>query len=846
MVILLGLGAVFLIGMMYNNYLPDGIFHPSYRDSKVFEQEVTQEATWILEGIRAEKKLQEKTKDGADRLIDIQTMKEADGKDGGKLLYRMADLKAWEEETLSIDQVAVVAKKPDGTYQYFHVDDFIDQIEKKKLNFVFDVDVLARWGGRDDLKMSVFDALRIGYTDQKGYTSDYGIQGIADKNGNVKFVSIWTKNMFQERYTPVGYDSLLDFVNQSPEYNGKLSEVISDVDAAVNSSVRDWKSMTSYLQHHEEGKSNLTYLLINTKDRSVQTNRKDFASYQTYQKSLKAIKEKGCCVIFYPDMTEKESDQDIDLSNWMDILQNWEYFLEEGDSSYTIFALSIDTAFPVDDAMAQSAKKYETYVPWTLPVLIVGTLLSILLFIDFVILTMAAGRKLDSDEISLNGFDRIFTEVAAVGTAGVWLFSFVLLVDFFMYNGTTTTLQKVSTVGAVFLCAALTGGLFLLGYLSLVRRIKAKTLWKNSLLCWLLQKSRRFLKKLRLIIDELALQMNVVVKCTLMVVGFLGIQFILSLLVPYSFFFFLLLLIVDLASLYGVLRFIAGRQRILQGLEKISGGQLDHKIATERLYGDHRKMAELINNIGAGLDAAVESSLKNERMKTELITNVSHDIKTPLTSIINYIDLLKREELPGEKVQGYLQVLDAKAQRLKVLTEDVVEASKISTGNISLEMTDLNFVEMILQVIGEFQEKFEERNLQLLTSLPGEPLMIRADGRRMWRVLANVFNNTAKYAMEGTRVYADIKKTECEVSFILKNISAQPLNISAEELTERFIRGDVARSTEGSGLGLSIAQNLTQLQGGSFLVTLDGDLFKVTITFPYFLKEEKKMAEETT
>ena len=218
-------------------------------------------------------------------------------------------------------------------------------------------------------------------------------------------------------------------------------------------------------------------------------------------------------------------------------------------------------------------------------------------------------------------------------------------------------------------------------------------------------------------------------------------------------------------------------------------------------------------------------------MKTELITNVSHDIKTPLTSIINYVDLLKREQFEDPKICGYIEVLEQKAQRLKVLTEDVVEASKASTGNITLEMADLDFVEMVHQVIGEFEERFSERNLTMMVHFTDEPSVIYADGQRMWRVLENIFNNVVKYAMEGTRVYAEIVNKQKKIIFTLKNISQQPLNISADELTERFIRGDVSRNTEGSGLGLSIAKSLTELQGGEFNLLLDGDLFKVVITF---------------
>ena len=206
--------------------------------------------------------------------------------------------------------------------------------------------------------------------------------------------------------------------------------------------------------------------------------------------------------------------------------------------------------------------------------------------------------------------------------------------------------------------------------------------------------------------------------------------------------------------------------------------------------------------------------------------------KTPLTSIINYIDLLKRENIEDEKIQGYLEVLESKAQRLKILTEDVVEASKVSSGNVTLECMNLNLVEMVQQTSGEFSEKFENKGLTEVMNLPEEPAVIWADGRRMWRILENVYNNVAKYAMEGTRVYSDLRQTEESVIFSLKNISEQPLNISADELTERFIRGDVSRSTEGSGLGLSIAKNLASLMGGKFELYLDGDLFRVTITFP--------------
>ena len=211
---------------------------------------------------------------------------------------------------------------------------------------------------------------------------------------------------------------------------------------------------------------------------------------------------------------------------------------------------------------------------------------------------------------------------------------------------------------------------------------------------------------------------------------------------------------------------------------------------------------------------------------------MSHDIKTPLTSIINYVNLLKQENFEDPKVARYLDILDEKSQRLKTLTEDVVEASKVSSGNITLEYMNINLAEMIQQTSGEFEEKFTANDLTEVMSLAGHELMICADGRQLWRVLANIYNNAAKYAMKGTRVYADLYTIGDAAVFSLKNVSDQQLNISADELTERFIRGDISRGTEGSGLGLSIAKTLTEMQGGNFELYLDGDLFRVTITFP--------------
>jgi signal transduction histidine kinase len=274
------------------------------------------------------------------------------------------------------------------------------------------------------------------------------------------------------------------------------------------------------------------------------------------------------------------------------------------------------------------------------------------------------------------------------------------------------------------------------------------------------------------------------------------------------------------------------RQWLKDGIERIAGGELSYKIDTEKLSGLNTEVADAINNIGDGLYHAVDESMKNERLKTDLITNVSHDIKTPLTSIINYVDLLQREQIDDPKVQEYLKILEAKSQRLKQLTEDLVEASKVSSGNVKLNFERLNFVELVNQTSGEFAEKFEAAGLIEVKKCPDEPVVIRADGRSLFRVIENLYNNTAKYALAHTRVYVDLKVEGTMAVFSIKNVSRQELNIKAEELTERFVRGDISRSTEGSGLGLSIASNLTELMHGTFEIYLDGDLFKVTVQFP--------------
>lgn len=274
------------------------------------------------------------------------------------------------------------------------------------------------------------------------------------------------------------------------------------------------------------------------------------------------------------------------------------------------------------------------------------------------------------------------------------------------------------------------------------------------------------------------------------------------------------------------------RQKLLTAIQEINSEEGNMRISESGLFAINRQMAAAVNDLGDGLRHALQEQMKSERMKADLITNVSHDLKTPLTSIINYVDLLKREELHNEKANEYLEVLDQKSQRLKQLTEDLVEASRASSGNVVLDIRRIDVKELLMQTSGEFVERFEARGLQLVENFPQNPQYVDADGRRLWRIIENLFRNVEKYAMPHTRVYLDLINDGDRVAFSLKNISENPLNISPEELTERFTRGDESRSTEGSGLGLSIAKDLTEIQKGTFEIYLDGDLFKVTVSFP--------------
>ena len=830
----------------------------SYTESEAFEKQVSNRGSDILVSLAAQDDINYLKNAGSSAVIDLAEFEEKGNtrdsirdlslKNTSGLAYSVSDLlewgKDWEanyyEGVYDEDSQVIRCESSDGTSHYFYRTDFKKMVADGTLKINYNTDFLEE----DDFESktesekldTVADELYYRYTSQSE-----NIGNVTDTRTNTEYPGCFFVELSQldEKFAPQGAENILDAVNKSTEWNGRLEDAykelftLLDCIRAIQSDEQfnDYETSLASVFHsvgdYTEGSTNLTYLFADKETQTIYTNKKAYSSYAQLEQNLEKIFKEKAYAVVYPELSECVTNiPDADL-------QVWNHTIDQSfDTKDFVFAVSVDTKFSVADSMADEAENYETYSKLMFPMLAGAIFGSVLWLIGMVWLTVTAGRRPEDEEIHLNGFDRWYTEIAAGTVIGIWLAGTIISGTLIANSSLGYSHVVVTVIVICLICGTYTMAWFLIGYLSLVRRIKAGTLWKNSLI-------RRVLKWIGKCSGKLAdfaraFSRNTAEKIKVLLVGgaFLFLQFlIIGCVFSGAGVFLLALMAVDVAVMIFAIRKADGLDLIMDGLKKISDGELQYKIKTDTLTGKQKVMAEYINNIGSGLDAAVENSLKKERMQTELITNVSHDLKTPLTSIINYVDLMKRENPTDPKIQEYLRILDEKSQRLKVLTEDVVEASKASTGNIKLEMNDIDFVEMVQQVIGEFEEKFQEKNLTMMVHFTDEPSIIYADGQRMWRVLENVFGNVVKYAMEGTRVYAEISNRNKKVTFSLKNISAQPLNISADELTERFIRGDVARNTEGSGLGLSIAKSLTELQGGEFKLYLDGDLFKVMITF---------------
>lgn len=826
-----------------------------FEESQEFNYMVENYMDDVLTQIRLENLFETDGMMNRNKEIDVMEYSKndtANGENVSGIAYSLEELINWGEDFDSAESdnyaknSVIVCQKPEGTYEYYYTSDFMTRVESG----VFDI--IMQDGSDVD---GFLQELQNGkYTSSGFYNFD-----IVDMEGNILYTDCWNfGSALIEKYAPQGAENLLQVVNNSPRLNGKLSVIYDDLAYTLGNIYSDYQNYQMGFEHLEEGNTNFTYIYANNDTKKVVTNKTSYENYAELEKNVQnLISEKDVkYMVIYPKLKDFNSNMNVSKSDKWEKLRS--YSSEKKWNS--VFAVAVDTTYTIQDQFYQNKVAYDNNIPY-----FKGTtwllVLSIILFLGATIwLTLEAGRTAEDEELHLNGFDHWKTEIAAVLIVLIWIVGSYIGIHFWngniytMINDIPTYLKDGGTyfeyyyargmdVSSAYMSASLylpslsiaelaeiyfygvfTLGCFFMGYVSLIKRIKGRNLWKNSLLRVIV----RFIYK---IYDN----RKKTTKTVLLLCGFFLVQGIAVLF--RNGVTMLLVLLADVGVFYVVLNGLLLKEKLKKGIEEIALGNMEYQIPLQGLRGENLKLAEMINGIANGFHMAVEDAMKNERLKTDLITNVSHDIKTPLTSIINYVAILKQSDIADPKIQGYLDILEAKAQRLKTLTEDVVEASKVSSGNISLEYMDVDLVEMIQQTEGEMAEKFEARNLKMIVNLPAEPAVVHVDGRRMWRVLENIFGNAAKYAMPGTRVYADLKLEEDTVDLSLKNVSEHQLNISADELTERFIRGDLSRSSEGSGLGLSIAQSLTTMQGGTFNLYLDGDLFRVNIRFPRVKKQ---------
>ena len=583
--------------------------------------------------------------------------------------------------------------------------------------------------------------------------------------------------------------------------------------------IQDGEYRVYYQTNHSKKK--FIYLLINENTKIAYTN----IQQTSKTNSIEKLKQEITSNKKYWSISNNEIETNIDRLSEENIIRNKELQdLSEfsiNKQYYTAFDETVNRYDSASDITLNKVLYNETkeLYNYSYPTLIV----SIILFaIEVIFLICSVGYVKDKKEIYLNWLDKIPLEILIFGFSLLFATEMAILVICLSVVAVDVNLSMMLIMLAGYF--SVLSGLCLVG--TLLKRIKAHIFFKNTItyrfLIWIRNKYRNLKNA---VTSDKKLSRKIGLYC-------IGIVFVsLMLILIFKEFGFLLDIVFWIWCYYKIMKEIDKFKQIHNAVEKIYNGDTKTRIDVSLYTGVLKELALYINDIAGGFTNAVEESLKSERLKTELITNVSHDIKTPLTSIINYVDLLKKEDIQDEKAKEYIEILDNKSQRLKKLIEDLVEASKASSGNIKINKEVLNVKELLNQVTGEFEDKFNKRGLKIISKFPEEEIYIKADNRYLYRVLENIYSNVAKYAEENTRVYVDCIIEDDDVAIYLKNISKDELNISTDELMQRFVRGDKSRNTEGSGLGLSIANSLIELQGGKFNIYLDGDLFKVGIKF---------------
>ena len=607
-----------------------------------------------------------------------------------------------------------------------------------------------------------------------------------------------------------------------------MRESLDDSDRYNIENMDAYSTVMELSDRYSKGHTNVKYCYQLVDDKGIKvrhSNVGDNITTMSTDEVTKYFTSLGKYICFNPDKVQMATNIN-DAISIEDILGNFDYNFAEGSRIW----IGVDTDYPADDILKLSKETYAGLYNNYFEAIVSFTVSTLLLLAILVILTINAGkvtliREDDTQEVIVKSarIDRIPIEILAIVT----ILTLLLLslgseyaLDY-LINGKLIKYNSITAITLAGIAGFVICAIKIFLYLIYVRKFKCKLMWNTSLCRLVLGKSR-----------QAALDLydngSLVVRTWLPYLIFLALNLVLVLLGLTG---TLIAFIIDMFVGVWLYNESKVRSKIVDGIDVIAGGDAKHKIDTAGMHGYNLNLAEAVNSIGDGIDKAVSTSMKDERMKADLITNVSHDIKTPLTSIINYVDLLKRANIEDETARGYIDILEQKSLRLKALTNDLVEISKISSGNITLELVNLNMVEMINQVTGEFDERFKEKSLIPILNLPKEDVVIHADGQALYRILENLYINIYKYALRGTRVYIDLATNENKALLTIRNISAEPVKLDSAMLTERFIRGDISRGTEGSGLGLSIAKSLAEAQNGRLDLSLDGDLFKVVVSF---------------
>lgn len=741
---------------------------------------------------------------------------------GPTVYYHLDDLISWEQSGF------------DHVFHTFESFEQMDEYFKPNVSYVFNGSKENSSNKNEDLNKN--SSKKSEETEKKVLTEE-------QKNASVDTTDrgnkVPTLDMITEVYKNSDGKELIECARNAEEYT-LLCTVLEETASKLYKSYINYQLYNEYYSTEE---SNIKYFVSfgDGKNKKVYSN---LLNARTISEEVipDYFKELGEYLYINLDNKEFLTNTPLYFDSVKDSFNSYNrLFFEDCD-----IWVGLDISYPVSDVYSENFYAFKNTIkifPW----IVTGVATALIAFV--VLLVTNTGYEIKNhhkeNKGELGDFDKLPIEVeflffVLLGTI-IYISCRIVMDDMNIWKTSERALLIVPAGIFMFLFTYIV----LLAFYTVVRRISSENFWDKSFLAWLIRnlffrnnKLKRFWWR---IYDESSVAVRTWSKYLLFMVynTFWACMLFFS---SHPVLSFMALFVFDTFAGFYLFFKNVEQKKIVDGIRRINTGEYDYKIDISKMHGDTKAFAEAVNDIGLGLKTAVETSTRDEKLKADLITNVSHDIKTPLTSIINYVDLIKRENIENEKVNGYIAILDEKSQRLKQLTMDLLEASKVTSGNITLECEKINFTELLYQSEGEFEEKFEEKGLTVVKCVPNDPVMVWADPRRMWRIIENLYGNIYKYALENTRVYLDLSRnieTE-EMVLSLKNVSKNQLNFAAEELTERFIRGDVARSTEGSGLGLSIAKSLTQAHNGNFDIYLDGDLFKVTLTFPLYKEKNNE------